>query len=51
MKERVALKERDMPKLIDTSDGLWSSEYCTQLVREASPDDKDEDIAAAAQRC
>lgn len=48
VKERVALKERDMPKLIDTSDGLWSIEYCTQLVREASPDDKDEDIAAAA---
>ena len=48
VKERVALKERDMPKLIDTSDGLWSSEYCIQLVREASPDDKDEDIAAAA---
>jgi uncharacterized membrane protein YidH (DUF202 family) len=48
VKERVALKERDMPKLIDTSDGLWSSEYCTQLVRDASPDDKDEDIAAAA---
>lgn len=48
VKERVALKERDMPKLIDTSDGLWSSEYCIQLVREASPDDKYEDIASAA---
>ena len=48
VKERVALRERDMPMLIDTSDGLWSMEYATELVRGASPDDKDEDIAAAA---
>jgi len=48
VKERVAIKERNMPKLIDTSDGMWSPEYALELVKEASPNDKEESIKESA---
>lgn len=48
VKERVAIKERNMPKLIDTSDGLWSLEYAIELVKEASPHEKEESILESA---
>ena len=47
VKERVALLEKDMPKLIDTSDGQWSTEYANDLVREASPDDSEDSLREA----
>lgn len=48
VKERVTIKERNMPKLIDTSDGMWSLEYAIELVKEASPNDKEESIQESA---
>lgn len=47
VKERVAIRERDMPKLIDTSDGPWSHEYGYELVKEANPDEIEEKIRTA----
>jgi len=44
VKERVIIKERHMVELNDTSDGPWTREFAKELVKEANPKDKEEDI-------
>lgn len=48
VKERVAIQERHMPTLLDTSTGAWTSEYAHKMVKEASPSDSDESLKEAA---
>ena len=48
MKERVVLLEKNVASLLDTSSGIWSSEYAHELVKTASPNDKEDSIKEAA---
>ena len=47
MKERVVLLEKNVASLLDTSSGIWSSEYAHELVKTASPNDKEDSIKEA----
>ena len=47
VKERVAVLEKDMSTLLDTSSGTWSPEYAHGLVKKASPNETEESIKEA----
>ena len=47
VKEGVAVLEKDMPTLLDTSTGTWSPEYAHGLVKKSSPNETEDSIKEA----
>ena len=47
VKERVAILEKDMSTLLDTSTGTWSPEYAHGLVKKSSPNETEDSIKEA----